>query len=152
MSYVSDILQEELEILLKEIIRQHEAAGQVASKKTRDSFKVEVSENKGQLIGASYAGVLEKGRKPGKVPHDFTNILLRWMAAKGIAPADAKQAEIMANAIKWKIIKEGTSLYAGKETRKVDFTGLIDRCLQSIKEKVTSTYILEFKENIFNTK
>ena len=152
MSYISDILQEELDILLKEIIRQHEAAGQVASKKTRDSFKVEVSENRGQLIGASYAGVLEKGRKPGKVPHDFTNILLRWMEAKGIAPTDARQAEIMANAIKWKIIKEGTSLYAGKQTHKVDFTGLIDMCLRSIEEKVTSSYILEFKENIFNTK
>ena len=43
MSDVSDILQEELDNLLKEIIKQHEAAGQVASKKTRDSFKVEVS-------------------------------------------------------------------------------------------------------------
>lgn len=152
MSEVSDILQEELEVLLKEIIKQHEAAGQVASKKTRDSFKVEVSENRGKLIGASYAGVLEKGRKPGKVPHDFTNILLRWMAAKGIAPTDARQAKIMANAIKWKIIKEGTSLYTGKQTLKVDFTGLMEMCLQSIKEKVTSSYLLEFKENIFNTK
>jgi hypothetical protein len=152
MSDVSDILQDELEILLKEIIRQHEAAGQVASKKTRDSFKVEVSENRGKLLGASYAGVLEKGRKPGKVPNDFTNILLRWMSAKGIAPSDAKQAEVMANAIKWKIIKEGTSLYVGKETRKVRFTVLVDMCLRSIEERVTSSYILEFKENIFNTK
>ena len=149
MSDVSDILQEELEILLKEIIRQHEAAGQVASKKTRDSFKVEVSGNMGKLIGASYAGVLEKGRKPGKVPRDFTDILLRWMAAKGIAPSDARQAEIMANAIKWKIIKEGTSLYAGRQTRKVDFTGLIDTCLRSIKKRVAVYYLNEFKKNIF---
>ena len=152
MSYVSDILQEELENLLKEIIRQHEAAGQVASKKTRDSFKVEVSENKGQLVGASYAGVLEKGRKPGKVPKDFADILLRYLYAKGIAPSDPEQAEIMANALKWKIINEGTSLYSGKEIRKVDFTGLIDMCLRSIKERVTNFYLLEFKENIFNTK
>jgi hypothetical protein len=152
MSYISDILQEELEILLKEIIRQHEAAGQVASKKTRDSFKVEVSENKGQLVGASYAGVLEKGRKPGKVPDDFADILLRWLYAKGLAPADAEQAEIMANAIKWKIFNEGTSLYVGKETRKVRFTVLVDMCLRSIEERVTNSYILEFKENIFNTK
>ena len=152
MSYVSDILQEELDILLKEIIRQHEAAGQVASKKTRDSFKVEVSENNGKLVGASYAGVLEKGRKPGKVPHDFTNILLRWMSAKGITPSDAEQAEIMANAIKWKIIKEGTSLYTGKETRRVYFTVLIDICLRSIEERVAGFYLTEFKNNIFNTK
>ena len=152
MSEVSDILQDELEILLKEIIRQHEAAGQVVSKKTRDSFKVEVSDNRGELIGASYAGVLEKGRKPGKVPKDFTDILLRWMAAKGIAPSDAGQAEIMANALKWKIIKEGTDLYTGKETRKVHFTVLVDICLRSIKEKIASYYVLEFKENIFNTK
>lgn len=152
MSDVSDILQEELDVLLKEIIKQHEAAGQVASKKTRDSFKVEVSESNGKLLGASYAGVLEKGRKPGKVPHDFTNILLRWMSAKGIAPSDARQAEIMANAIKWKIIKEGTLLYAGKQTRKVDFTRLIETCLLSIKERVASYYFTEFKNNIFNTK
>ena len=152
MNDVRDILQEELDNLLKEIIKQHEAAGQVASKKTRDSFKVEVSESNGKLLGASYAGVLEKGRKAGKVPHDFTNILLRWMSAKGIAPSDARQAEIMANAIKWKIIKEGTSLYAGKETRKVDFTELIDICLRSIKERVAGFYLTEFENNIFNTK
>lgn len=152
MSDVSDILQEELDNLLKEIIRQHEAAGQVASKKTRDSFKVEVSENYGKLLGASYAGVLEKGRKPGKVPNDFADILLRWLYAKGIAPSDAEQAEVMANAIKWKIIEEGTSLYAGKETRKVYFTVLVDICLRSIEERVASYYLTEFKENIFNTK
>lgn len=152
MNDVSEILQEELDNFLKEIIRQHEAAGQVASKKTRDSFKVEVSGNKGKLVGASYAGVLEKGRKPGRVPTDFTNILLRWMSAKGIAPSDARQAKVMANAIKWKIIKEGTNLYKGKETRKVDFTGLIEICLQSIKERVSIYYLTEFKKNIFNTK
>ena len=152
MSEVSDILQEELEILLKERIRKHEAAGQVVSRKTRDSFKVEVSENRGKLIGASYAGVLEKGRKPGKVPRDITDILLRWMEAKGIAPSDAGQAEIMANAIKWQIIKEGTTLYTGKRTPKVYFTVLMDICLQSIKERVAGFYITEFKENIFNTK
>ena len=152
MNDVSDILQEELDNLLKEIIKQHEAAGQVASKKTRDSFKVEVSESNGKLLGASYAGVLERGRKPGKVPHDFTNIILRWMSAKGITPSNERQAEIMANAIKWKIIKEGTSLYAGKETRNVDFTGLIDKCLQSIKERTAGFYLTEFKNNIFNTK
>ena len=95
---------------------------------------------------------MEKGRRAGKVPHDFTNIILRWMAAKGIAPSDARQAEIMANAIKWKIIKEGTALYTGKQTRKVDFTGLIDECMRSIKERVAGFYLLEFKNNIFNTK
>ncbi len=152
MSDVSDILQEELDNFLKEIIRQHEAAGQVVSKKTRDSFKVEVSENYGKLVGASYAGVLEKGRKPGKVPDDFADILLRWMSAKGIAPSDAEQAEIFANAIKWKIINEGTSLYTGERTRKVYFTVLIDICLRSIEERVASYYLIEFKENIFNTK
>ena len=57
------------------------------------------------------SGVLETGRKPGRVPKEFIDILKRWAQAKGISFSDEKQFNLWANAVKWKIIREGTKLY-----------------------------------------
>lgn len=45
------IIGEELEALRKRIIANHEAAGQVASGRTKGSLKVEMSEDGGVLWG-----------------------------------------------------------------------------------------------------
>lgn len=45
------IIGEELEALRKRIIANHEAAGQVASGRTKGSLKVEMSEDGGSFVG-----------------------------------------------------------------------------------------------------
>lgn len=72
---VKKILSEELESLRKRIIANHEAAGQVASGRTRDSLRVEATDNEGILFGRYPFGTLETGRKPGKVPKGFAAII-----------------------------------------------------------------------------
>ena len=81
------ILQEELEALRPNIISNHTRAGQKASGRTAASLHVEVSEDGGVLYGRKPFGTLETGRKAGRVPQNFQQIIIKWMADKGIKPA-----------------------------------------------------------------
>lgn len=81
------ILQEELEALRLNIISNHTRAGQKASGRTAASLHVEVSEDGGVLYGRKPFGTLETGRKAGRVPQNFQQIIIKWMADKGIKPA-----------------------------------------------------------------
>ncbi|MDR0687839.1 MAG: hypothetical protein LBF55_04015, partial [Prevotellaceae bacterium] len=109
---ISEILREELDTLLRDIIARHEAAGQVASGRTRDSFEVAVEGLHGSIMGYKWPGpVLETGRKGGKVPYGFKNIIREWIVAKGLRFTDEKQLDRWAAAIAWKIAREGTKLY-----------------------------------------
>ena len=119
MSSIPDILREELERLRSDIIFRHEQAGQKATGETERLFSTEVQNTLGRLFGPLYSGVLERGRKPGGVPRDFIEILKRWAAAKGISFSDEKQFNLWANAVKWKIIREGTKLYRSGQTEDI---------------------------------
>lgn len=78
------ILKEELEALRLAIIQNHIKAGQKASGRTAASLHVEVGEDHGTLYGRAPFGVLETGRRAGKVPGNFTAIIKQWMKDKGI--------------------------------------------------------------------
>lgn len=78
------ILGEELEELRKRIIANHLRAGQKASGRTAASLHAVVSEDEGVLYGRTAFGVLETGRKGGKVPMGFQDIIRQWMKDKGI--------------------------------------------------------------------
>lgn len=82
-----NILREELEALRLSIISNHLRAGQKASGRTAESLYVEVDEEEGVLYGRKAFGVLETGRKGGRVPRNFQDIILQWMRDKGIVAA-----------------------------------------------------------------
>ena len=79
------IMSEELEELRKVIITNHIEAGQKASGRTARSLHVVVSEDRGTLLGRNPFDTLETGRKAGKVPENFTDIIKQWMKDKGIS-------------------------------------------------------------------
>lgn len=79
-----DVLREELEGLRLRILDRHLRAGQKASGRTAESLRVEVSESEGTLYGRSAFETLEKGRRGGKVPAGFREIIYKWMMVKGI--------------------------------------------------------------------
>lgn len=143
------VLKKELDTLLQDILNSHDAARQKASGKTRASFEVKLTEEGGQLWGANYVGVLEKGRRPGKVPFDFKNILLRWAEAKGITFATPSQANTWAYFVSKKIQKEGSSLYRGETTNKTDFTGAIEEFTKRLTKQIAGVYVAEITNNIF---
>lgn len=105
---VRSVIQEELEALKKRIIANHERAGQVASGRTRASLRVEVSDEGGVLWGRSPFGTLETGRRAGKVPKGFYQIILQWVKDKGIQVDNPKT---FAYFVSRKIANEGTALF-----------------------------------------
>lgn len=81
---VSQILTEELGTLKATIINNIRATGQWASGKTAASMQVHVSGSIGELVGRKAFGTLETGRRGGRVPRNFHNIIYDWMMAKGV--------------------------------------------------------------------
>ena len=81
---VSQILTEELGTLKATIINNIRATGQWASGKTAASMAVMVSGSIGELVGRRAFGTLETGRRGGRVPRNFNNIIYDWMMAKGV--------------------------------------------------------------------
>lgn len=105
---IKGILGEELESLRQRIIENHIRAGQKASGKTISSLRVDVNDNQGTLFGRQAFGVLETGRKPGKVPKGFYQIIQQWVKDKGIQVENPKS---FAYLVARKIAREGTELH-----------------------------------------
>lgn len=103
-----ELVSSELEALKQRIIENHRSAGQVASGRTIDSLKVEITEDGGVLWGRSAFGTLETGRKGGKVPAGFWKIIRQWMDDKGI---QVEKPDSFAYLVARKIAREGTQLF-----------------------------------------
>jgi hypothetical protein len=149
------IIREELESLKERIIANHTDAGQVASGRTRDSLRVEADKSGGALIGRSPFGTLETGRKGGKVPYNFVDIIAQWIVDKGISyrampyvrqasarwqpkysDPDTRGRMTLAGAIAHKIKTEGTLLY--REGGRADiYSNEIPTTLRNLKDRLS---------------
>lgn len=79
------IIREELDKAKELIINHIRANGQNASGRTIKSLHVELpTEEEGILYGHLPFGVLETGRRAGKVPYGFIGIIRQWMRDKGL--------------------------------------------------------------------
>ena len=99
------------------------------------SLEYEIDGNSFKLYSDSYWTYAQKGRGPGRVPYNFEEILEDWIVANGIKP----QTNItqFANAIKWKTIKEGSSIYRGDRPER-DFLGnAVDVNLEELGKSLT---------------
>ena len=149
MKMVKQILNDELVILQRDIVQQQKDSGAWASGKTAAGYDISFDgDSHGKLIGFSYVGVLERGRKPGKVPYDFKEVIKRWIIAKGLQSQNGESLERMASSIAWVIHKEGTVLH--RNGYKVD---IFDTPLRDFSERLTNkiaTYFtLQTANNIF---
>lgn len=82
---VSLIMRDEAERAKQLIINHIRINGQNASGRTIKSLHVEQpSEEETLLYGRNFFGVLETGRRSGKIPYGFSGIILQWMRDKGI--------------------------------------------------------------------
>lgn len=143
------IIREELEQLKADIIYRHEQSGQVASGKTRASFSIEnVSNEGGELWGNKYVGVLETGRKPGKVPYQFRDILKRWALAKGLTFKDEKDLNRFAYFVAQKIRNEGTKLFRSGMREDIFETPIKD-FTERLNERIYAVYQKQIENQIF---
>lgn len=129
---VLSIVSEELEVLKERIVANHRAACQVASGRTIESMKVERTEDGGILWGRNAFGTLETGRKPGKVPKGFSDIILQWMEDKGIK---ANHPKSFAFLVARKISEEGTKLFRDGGRNDIYSPEIIDT-MESISERI----------------
>lgn len=144
------MLQEVFEQAKRDIIANHERAGQVASGKTRDSLSVEVTSDTtsatATMYGRKYFTALETGSAPWKKqykhpPKPFVETIAKWMVDKGI---EGVSAYLVAR----KIMREGTRLYRADGRQNIftpvmsDIEERIDAELSSIFETITTKTLI----------
>lgn len=149
---IQQIIEEELLLLRADIIAASEARGQRASGETYAQIVVEdVSETGGKLAGPEYVGVLARGRKPGRVPRDFARIIKEWAGYKGISFGSEAEFNRWANAVAWKIRREGTALWrdAGQFGESDDvFNAPIEAFTNRLRDRIGSFYMTEISNAI----
>ena len=107
-------------------LRSNLAAEGLANSNLSKSIEYDIDTNQITITANPYWDYAEKGRGPGGVPRNFIDILLDWMQRYGIKPTYGTEVQF-ANAIKWKIIREGSSIYRGdRPERDFERTALDD--------------------------
>ena len=144
MKEVQNIIFEELEDLRKRIISNIDSTGLRASGRTSGSMHTDVSENRGILFGRMAFGALETGRKSGKVPAGFYQIIKQWVIDKGISFDSQSERNSFAYLVSRKIAREGTQLYRTGAEADV-YTTEVPETIERIKDRVGFLMRLEFE-------
>lgn len=145
---VRNIVDEELNALRQRIIDNHIKAGQKASGKTIASMRVEADDNGGILFGRKAFGTLETGRRGGRVPKGFYQIIYQWVQDKGIKVEKPKS---FAYLVARKIAREGTSLYR-QGGRDDIYSNEIPKTIGSIGDRVRGALSVEVEHINLNSK
>lgn len=132
MTDFTQILQEFAENTIADIRYQMASYG-MADSNLAKSLNAEIEGNEVKITAACYWDYAQKGRPAGKVPYNFQDIIATWAVGRGIIPPDLMK---FANAVKWKTIKEGSSLYRHPEQQR-DFIGdAIEVNIEQLKGQV----------------
>lgn len=136
------IINEEL-LKLKDVIAANmQAQGLNASGKTSKSLEVVMGDNGGALMGRSFFAVLETGRKAGKVPKNFRQIIEKWATDKGLTFETPAKLRSFSYLVARKIAAEGTKQY--RTGRRTDvFTDAINETVTSIQNQLGSEVLKE---------
>lgn len=155
------IVTEELERARQLIINHIRANGQNASGRTIKSLHVEATEEEGVLWGHKPFGVLETGRKAGKIPYSFRSIILQWMKDKGLhgtpipykgqgdhkwTPQERGDLK-MAGAIAYTIAKRGSRLHRMGGRADV-YSNVVPQTLERVRSRLIRLINTEFEHII----
>lgn len=162
MENVQEMIRLHLENVKSKIVQAMADNQRNASGRSVASLSIEVSGNKGVLYGSKSFLVMERGKKPGKVPYRFRDIIKQWIIDKGISvtpiPTKKRQSKYtpherglnsMAGAIAYKIMKEGTKLHRDNGYNDI-FTSAVRDELKVLENELvlfTSNTIAEANKN-----
>ena len=104
-----NIIQQELELVIKDIKDLYVSSGRKVTGKFGDSLKATSTENKGILEGQTYIA----GRSAGKLPP--IQDILEWVDNRGIADKGSKERVGISWAIAKSIAKKGTKNSPNKD-------------------------------------
>ena len=142
---IEKMLNTELATLQQNIITAHEQAGQVATGKTKQALEHNVSGFSGVLLGAPWTFTLERGRGPARGESSngaFLKALKEWIVAKGLTFTDEKDLHRLANFLRWRINKFGTTLFQ-RGGRQDIFTPAIQEFGDNVAKGVGNIYVEE---------
>lgn len=146
---VQEIVARELDYMILDIIRLSEEAGQRASGYTYSQIRREVEKQGNDIIGSIWAPgyfyTLLRGRGPGKIPANMAELIMEWAYYKGISFSDPKEFVRWANAVAWKIAREGSAMY-----RNGEYIDLIEEpinlFIQRLDERILEFYNTQITE------
>lgn len=152
MATIQEVLREEMGNLVKDIRENLHRLGRNASGRTSRSLTIKMFGNdRAELWGAGHYNILERGRRGGKVPYGFRDIIRQWILDKGIQvkpiPAKTGRAkksanerglDTMAGAIAYTIMKKGTRLHRMKQFDDI-YTTAIERATKRIDNRMPIT-------------
>lgn len=146
------LIRECLERVRQRITEQMSTLGRNASGRSVRSLEVEASENRGTLWGAGHFVVMETGRRGGRVPYGFRDIIRQWIIDKGIPfePMPYKRGNgllspeerglnSLAGAIAYSIMRNGTRLHRDGRTDDI-YTTAINEELEELGKKIRAMY------------
>lgn len=141
MSQTLDILNQELEDLVKDLQKRHNDLGMKASGNWLKQLETEVystgTRYVGRILGTFYTYFLVNGRKPGKRPP--SKVIEKWIRVKGITPKGDISVKQLAFLIARKIGEFGTKYYRQGGTDLISSVVTPAR-IESIILKVTEAY------------
>lgn len=127
----------------QEIIRKSQDAGQEASGETYRRIVVEVDGNEftieGSITAPVYFHTLLRGRGPGKVPVELPQILMEWAKVKGITFEDPRELVRFANAVTWKMRREGSKLF--RDHRYIDLVSDAQKHFEQMLDKELDAFM-----------
>lgn len=135
------------------IAQRMAALGRMPSGRSVASLQIEVKDSKGNLSGDKQWETMQRGRRPGKVPSNFREIIKNWVRAKGIniqprIGQSQKQAiESFSYLVTRNIMQKGTKLYRDK-----GYNDIYDTLLEEEIKKLTNetALVLELEVDKIN--
>lgn len=121
------------------IAQRMAALGRMSSGRSVASLQIEVKDSKGNLSGDKQWETMQRGRRPGKVPSNFREIIKNWVRVKGIniqprIGQSQKQAiESFSYLVTRNIMQKGTKLYRDK-----GYNDIYDTLLEEEIKKLTN--------------
>ena len=161
----SKIIEQEMQGCVTRIAERLGATGTNASGRTRDSLRLEVQEGIYTIFGRSFFATVETGRRSGKVPGNFVEIIKDWAIAKKIGlnpieyvrkPSDKWQPKYtpaeralnaFAGAVAHKIAAEGSKLYRDGGRSDI-YSQEIRTTIDNIIARIAPLYSAEIIESI----
>lgn len=162
MANVQELLQKHLDNVKSKIAKAMAEQNRNASGRSVGSLSVQVNGNVGALYGSKSFLVMERGKKPGKIPFGFVGIIKQWIVDKGIAfapiPSKTNKAKYspeerglnsLAGAIAYTIMRKGTRLFRDNGYNDI-FTTAVKEELEALSNEVIilqSETIAEINKN-----
>lgn len=150
---ITDYIRQTLEEVRDGIVANMAANGRTASGNTAASMEIEVSGTSGRLTGRPAFWTLEKGRGPGRIPANLTEIIKQWALDKGISitpipyvrqssenwqpkyTPQERGLEAFAGAVAHNIANKGTKLYQEGGEDNI-YTPVIEKAMDKLANNV----------------